>query len=405
MTLNIRAGIGCVLVIAAIGVMIAGMSVQNWVVVTSNNNVLPNGDTMNIGLKSWSWYHSASSVSTSGQLSNGFSPNIRLIGVDPSKLDTGGTIVISCGVIGLVAALIGDVMVFLSLAGTRPKYKAGGIIGVLVALVLFVVGALLYAQQIWVYWSFLVYLVSGFIMLIAFFVIGKQLFGDPEVKMFAIATAISAVSIILAVVSMSQEAWLYNNQVDATCGATAIEGTWNVGLKAWTATFPCPAGTVTFSGDLSSLPPQLGPAYTSYMNNLAKGGNYVLGFGIVGMLFAVAGAVVNFLALYPNPKQKLYQSIGVALVLLAGILMIVGMALYAQQLGIDASFMLMILAAFMLFVACVLFVISSMTFAPDAAKPVHGKPDQPDRKPSKTIPGADPNNYDAPVDVSGNSQV
>jgi len=299
------------------------------------------------GLKMYTHYdyHTTTTVTRTGKLSD--------LGTDypewsywASSLDDGGTAILACGLITILITLGSLVMVVLHLAGKLTATKMYiGIIGFLVSVALILLAIVLYSRKLFIGYSFLLFLIGGFISVFAW-LIALSAFPSETIKKPRIYYAFGLIAVLVTFIVCGMSTTYWFAQEWSESGYT---GSNNFGLVGYLLVYTTPAGyTGTESGSYEDYYNRH-PGTNKQIHNFQQGGKTILGFGVVALVATVVSTVCMIIALIkPHPQRSRFLVASVASMLVASILFLIGVSLYAYALWISWSFMLYLGCALLL---------------------------------------------------------
>jgi len=335
-------------------------------------------------------YGTSSTYVQSGQLS-GLGSAFPSWATVATNLYDGGTIILATGVITLVILVLSLVLVILHLIGKAAATKMYlGTIGFLVSVGLIVLASVLYSRKLNVGYSFLLFLVAGFISVFTW-LIALSAFPSDNIKKPRIYFSLLLSSLILtfSIAGMATTFWFSQDWTQS--GST---GSNNFGLLGYYLTFTTSGGqSVQTSGTFSQFYNQY-PTLQSQVQPFQDGGRIVMGTGIVALLGTCVSIVFMVLSLIrPHPARFHTLVVSILSMLVASVLFLVGVSLYAFKLWVSWSLMLYLGCALLLLGAVLLIL-----------KGVHDESQQP-TKPAVQAPtinsNPNPNPNPPPVPSGG----
>jgi len=152
-----------------------------------------------------------------------------------------------------------------------------------------------------------------------------------------VGLALVSVTFVVVIASMATLGWFKVNGTNTTT---------YYGLRKYQVVGT--GGSV--EGSISDLPD------SDARSRLIKGGNEILGTGIVALIFLAASIILGLIAL-AKPNSRLLQ-LSLASDLVATILILVGVVLYAQEFNIGYSFIIFLASGFICALASSLFIVA-----------------------------------------------
>jgi len=228
-----------------------------------------------------------------------------------------------------------------------------GIVGLLVSVGLIILAIVLYSRKLYVGYSFLLFLIGGFVSVFTW-LIALSAFPSAELKKqrFYFSLGLSAIVFVFTICGMATVFWFAQEWSNSLA-----TGSNNFGLLGYLQTGTTTLGTSwSESGTFDDFYTRYQPdGYArSYVQKLQDGGKAVLGCGIVALIASIFSVVCMIISLIkPHPARSSFMVAAVLSMLGASILFLVGVSLYAVKLWISWSFMLYLGCA-LLFLASVL---------------------------------------------------
>jgi len=302
------------------------------------------------GLKQYTHYdyHTATTVTRSGKLAS--------LGSDypewsywSSNLDEGGTDIVAAGVVTIVITLGSLVLIVLHLVGKVAATKMYlGIVGFLVSVGLILLAIILYSRKIFIGYSFLLFLLGGFISVFAW-LFALSAFPSEDLKRPRLYFSLCLVAVLVTFIicGMSTTFWFAQEWTE-----DGDSGSNNFGLVRYLLLYTTASG---YSGSESGTFQDFynrHPGTNDQVHTFESGGKTVIGFGVVALVATACSTVCMIISLIkPHPQRSRFMVASVIFMLTASILYLIGVSVYAYDLWISWSFMLYLGCALLLLAA------------------------------------------------------
>jgi len=337
---NAREKFGTFLLVVAIGLGVFSLSTKAWVDVEEQYS-------FDAGVRTFSYSYRDTSIN--GDLSDlakqSFYGTVKNDFLQLDNLNSGGTLMLVFGSLAFVLSFIAFIMILASFSTSKKSWLYLGVLTIIVSGLLIVFGLILYSNKLGVGYSYILFLASTLVLLFAVVCLGASWMGTVSRSKQVVAMLTTFLALILIAVAMATTNW-YTQDLGT--------GELNIGLMQCTL-------SQNNNGVLTVKTESLDSFVSTHpeFKRFADGGKMLLGIGI-GSCVGSAFGVVCLLCVTVRKKERL-AVLAIVTLLLATVLNIVGIIVYAKKLYVSYSFMISVAVSF-------LFLLSALVLLAGATK-------------------------------------